>query len=62
MLDFLKSMENIVPRLLKHLKTASIIDIIMKLISLDDLMDGEGIVDVFIDFFLIGKSGWLIKD
>lgn len=44
MVDFIKSIENVVQKMLKHLQTTAITDIIMKLVSLEDVR--AGVVDV----------------
>ena len=46
MIEFIKSIDGVVIKLLKHIKTTAVIDIIMKLISMDDISGSQGIVDV----------------
>jgi hypothetical protein len=46
MLAFIKSQPNAVARLLKHLRTSAISDMIMKLVSLEEFPEGAGTVKV----------------
>lgn len=46
MMDFFKSIENIVPMMLKHIDTPLIMDLILKIISMEKSDGGNGIVDV----------------
>ncbi|KAF3086092.1 hypothetical protein TWF102_007622 [Orbilia oligospora] len=45
MMDFFKSIENIVPMMLKHIDTPLIMDLILKIISMEKSDGGSGIVD-----------------
>ncbi|KAL4865873.1 SIT4 phosphatase-associated protein-domain-containing protein [Aspergillus spectabilis] len=45
MLDLLKSMDNIVPAILQHVDNPMVMDLLLKLISLERAEDGQGIVD-----------------
>ncbi|KAK6538042.1 hypothetical protein TWF694_010934 [Orbilia ellipsospora] len=45
MMDFFKSIENIVPMMLKHIDTPLIMDLILKIISMEKSDGGNGIVD-----------------
>ncbi|EWC44793.1 hypothetical protein DRE_06431 [Drechslerella stenobrocha 248] len=45
MMDFFKSIENIVPIMLKHIDTPLIMDLILKIISMEKSDGGNGIVD-----------------
>jgi serine/threonine-protein phosphatase 6 regulatory subunit 3 len=57
MFEFLKSTDNVVQKMLKHIKTTSITDIIMKLISMEDIPEGMGVVDVR----YLSKNEWLAE-
>lgn len=48
MMDFFKSIENIVPMMLKHIDTPLIMDLLLKIISMEKSDGGNGIVDVSI--------------
>ncbi|KAL4881707.1 SIT4 phosphatase-associated protein-domain-containing protein [Aspergillus karnatakaensis] len=45
MLDLLKSMDGIVPAILQHVDNPMVMDLLLKLISLERAEDGQGIVD-----------------
>ncbi|KAL4808409.1 SIT4 phosphatase-associated protein-domain-containing protein [Aspergillus unguis] len=45
MLDLLKSMDNIVPAILQHIDNPMVMDLLLKLISLERAEGGQGIVD-----------------
>ncbi|KAI8905934.1 SIT4 phosphatase-associated protein-domain-containing protein [Gorgonomyces haynaldii] len=44
MIQFLRSQDDAVTRLLKHVGTSAISDLILKLISLDELPEGQGVI------------------
>ena len=46
MMDFFKSIENIVPIMLKHVDCPMIMDLLLKIISMEKSEGGSGIVDV----------------
>jgi len=46
MLDFFKSLDNVVPDLLQHVDCPVIMDLLLKIISLEKSEGGQGIVDV----------------
>lgn len=46
MLDFFKSLDHIVPRMLRHVDCPVVMDLLLKIISLEKAEGGEGIVDV----------------
>lgn len=46
MIEFIKSIEHVVGKMLKHLKMTAVTDIIMKLISMEEVNEGGGVVDV----------------
>ncbi|KAJ9635086.1 sporulation-induced protein [Coniosporium tulheliwenetii] len=45
MLDFLKSLDNVVPDILQHVDCPAVMDLLLKLISLEKSEGGQGIVD-----------------
>ncbi|KAL5340477.1 SIT4 phosphatase-associated protein-domain-containing protein [Aspergillus crustosus] len=45
MLDLLKSMDNVIPAILQHVDNPMVMDLLLKLISLERAEDGQGIVD-----------------
>jgi SIT4-associating protein SAP185/190 len=48
MLDFFKSLDNVVPNMLQHVDCPVIMDLLLKIISLEKSEGGQGIVDVSI--------------
>lgn len=48
MLDLLKSMDDIIPAILQHVDNPMVMDLLLKLISLERAEGGQGIVDVSI--------------
>ena len=46
MLDFFKSLDNVIPEMLRHVDCPSIMDLLLKIISLERQEGGQGIVDV----------------
>lgn len=46
MLDFLKSLEGIIPAILQHIDNPMVMDLLLKIISLEKVEGGQGIVDV----------------
>ena len=46
MLEFFKSIENVVPTMLQHVDCPVIMDLLLKIISLEKMEGGEGIVEV----------------
>ena len=46
MLDFFKSLEGIIPAILQHIDNPMVIDLLLKIISLEKTEGGQGIVDV----------------
>ncbi|KAK8173598.1 extragenic suppressor of kinetochore protein 1 [Phyllosticta citrichinensis] len=45
MLDFFKSLDNIVPQMLQHVDCPTVMDLLLKIISLEKAEGGQGIVD-----------------
>jgi SIT4-associating protein SAP185/190 len=63
MIEFFKSIDNVVPDMLQHVDCPMIMDLLLKIISLEKSEGGQGIVDVSvlvcIDIsLLIGSSGF----
>ena len=46
MMDFFKGLEDIVPKILKHVDCPMIMDLLLKIISMEKCEGGAGIVDV----------------
>ncbi len=46
MLDFLRGREGVIPAILQHAASPAIYDIILKLITLEEVPGGEGVVEV----------------
>ena len=46
MITFIRAQENIVKTLLSHIGTSAIADLLLKLISMEELAEGAGIVGV----------------
>jgi len=58
MIPFIKSIPHIVPKLLRHIETSAIMDLLLKIISMEKSEPGSGIVEVsFEPSFLIVQ--WL---
>jgi SIT4-associating protein SAP185/190 len=49
MIDFFKSIDNVVPDMLQHVDCPMIMDLLLKIISLEKSEGGQGIVDVCVD-------------
>jgi SIT4-associating protein SAP185/190 len=45
MIPFIKSIPNIVPKLLRHIDTSAIMDLLLKIISMEKTEPGSGIVE-----------------
>lgn len=54
MLKFIKSIPDIVSKLMGHLETSAIMDLILKLISLEEYPDGAGVIEWLHEQSLIG--------
>jgi SIT4-associating protein SAP185/190 len=54
MLDFFKSIDNVVPDMLQHVDCPVIMDLLLKIISLEKSEGGQGIVDV--SFYLLWRE------
>lgn len=52
MLDFFKSLTDIIPSILQHVDNPMVMDLLLKIISLEKVEGGQGIVDVSILFSL----------
>lgn len=66
MLEFFKSLNNIVPAMLQHVDCPMVMDLLLKIISLEKHDGGQGIVDVGLSSFirppfLTVHSGWSNK-
>lgn len=46
MIPFIQSIPNIVPKLLRHIETSAIMDLLLKIISMEKSEPGSGIVEV----------------
>jgi hypothetical protein len=46
MIPFIKSIPDIIPKLLRHIETSAIMDLLLKIISMEKSEPGSGIVDV----------------
>lgn len=46
MLEFFKSLEGILPAILQHIDNPMVMDLLLKIISLEKTEGGQGIVDV----------------
>lgn len=46
MLNFIKSQPEVVPKLLLHMSTSSIMDLLLKIISMEESPEGKGTVQV----------------
>jgi SIT4-associating protein SAP185/190 len=57
MLDFFRSLENVVPDMLQHVDCPVIMDLLLKIISLEKNEGGQGIVDV--GYHVVSKRGEL---
>jgi SIT4-associating protein SAP185/190 len=47
MIPFIQSIPNIVPKLLRHIETSAIMDLLLKIISMEKSEPGAGIVEVY---------------
>jgi SIT4-associating protein SAP185/190 len=56
MLDFFKSLDNVVPDMLQHVDCPVIMDLLLKIISLEKSEGGQGIVDVSRIVTCVGQS------
>ena len=45
MIPFIQSIPNIVPKLLRHIETSAIMDLLLKIISMEKSEAGSGIVE-----------------
>ena len=52
MIPFIQSIDNIVPKLLRHIETSAIMDLLLKVISMDKSEPNAGIVDVIFIYSL----------
>lgn len=50
MIPFIQSIPNIVPKLLRHIETSAIMDLLLKIISMEKTEPGAGIVEVCLHF------------
>ena len=48
MIPFIQSIPNIVPKLLRHIETSAIMDLLLKIISMEKTEPGAGIVEVYL--------------
>lgn len=46
MLEFIKAQPDVVPKLLLHMSTSSIMDLLLKIISMEEAPEGRGTVEV----------------
>lgn len=56
MLEFFKSLDGIVRAILQHVDSPMVMDLLLKIISLEKADGGQGIVDVSLDFALFHDS------
>ncbi len=47
MIPFIQSIPNIVSKLLRHIETSAIMDLLLKIISMEKSEPGSGIVEAF---------------
>jgi hypothetical protein len=47
MIPFIQSIPDIVPKLLRHIETSAIMDLLLKIISMEKSEPGAGIVEVY---------------
>lgn len=57
MLDFIRSVDNVVPDILQHVDCPTIMDLLLKIISLEKAEGGQGIVDVSFTLHLRVTAG-----
>jgi SIT4 phosphatase-associated protein len=65
MIPFIQSIPDIVPKLLRHIETSAIMDLLLKIISMEKSEPGAGIVEVYISLIFasnISFSGSMMKD
>lgn len=48
MLQFIKSQPEVVPKLLLHMSTSAIMDLLLKIISMEEAQEGKGTVQVWL--------------
>lgn len=53
MLRFIRAQPNVVSKILSHLGTSAIIDLLLTLIRLEELPEGQGVVEVCSDFSIL---------
>lgn len=58
MVKFIQSIPNVVKKMLNHMETSAIMDLLLKLISVEEYPEGAGIIDV-VFFFGIASSSSL---
>ena len=46
MLSFIQSLPNVVDRILRHIETPSFVDLLVRIIQLDDYASGTGVLEV----------------
>jgi len=63
MIPFIKSIPNVVPKLLRHIETSAIMDLLLKIISMEKTETAAGIVDVCLTFLTTSdlNSGSMTK-
>jgi len=64
MIPFIQSIPNIVPKLLRHIETSAIMDLLLKIISMEKTEPGAGIVEVYLASLLLPRlqtSGSMTK-
>ncbi len=60
MLEFLKSLDNVVPDILQHVDCPAVMDLLLKLISLEKSEGGQGIVDVSPNCFVFATGSHVL--
>lgn len=61
MLEFFKSYDGIVPAILQHIDNPMVMDLLLKIISLEKTEGGQGIVDVGFLLLFQMESRWLLR-
>ena len=62
MIPFIQSIPNIVPKLLRHIETSAIMDLLLKIISMEKSEPGSGIVEVtLLVAMLMSFSGYMTR-
>jgi hypothetical protein len=46
MVKFIQSIPNVVKKMLTHMETSAIMDLLLKLISVEEFPEGAGVIDV----------------